>query len=448
MDRRELAAITDFVLTVIWPSRTYATVTAGGGQTVFPIIGTWNTTYDTPMVWVNGNRYTGTATLTGASQVTLSTSQPLGTQVIILVTPGSGTGYLPRNPAGAAMLGSLNMGNLRITDLANAVNPTDAVPYQQITDIVNTLLGGNYVLKAGSDMSGNLGLPVPAPLADEGGSDVTGTPLTKAARRNEVVRKAVIGTQTLTGKLATPETVDGDGDTILTTKKWVLRRFQSIAFPDTEVRLIPGATSWTNPHAIDLVVYLYLAAGGGGGGGRRSDALYGQGMDGGRGAKRIKRIVIPASAIVPVVIGGGGGGGSGPTGGDFRTGGGGGGGGSTKITIDGVDYVVGGGAGGGGAGDDSSPPSAGGAAAAAGQNGNGTGGVAGLGGLNTHGGLPGNGSPSPTVGGDGTASHTDDAVGWIFADVADTYGNKGLGGSTSGTAGSDGIIILRYAAAV
>ena len=251
MDRRELAALTDFVLTVVWPSRTFTVVNNPAGQSVFPVRGTWNTTHDLPMVWVNGNRLVGTATLTAASQVTISPAAPNGAQVIVLVHPGSGSGYLPRNPAGASMLGALSMGNQRITDLAASVNPNDAVRRADVEAIVNTLIGANYVLRAGSTMTGPLVLPAPVAWTDEGG-DANGTPLEAAARRNEVVRKAHTGTQTVVGKLATAATVDEDPDVTLTTKGWVTSRVSST--PTARLRR-PNVSLATNSDFVDMNLY-------------------------------------------------------------------------------------------------------------------------------------------------------------------------------------------------
>lgn len=259
MDRRELAALTDFVLTVVWPSRTFTVVNHPAGQSVFPVRGTWNTTHDLPLVWVNGNRLVGTATLTAASQVTISPAAPNGAHVIVLVHPGSGSGYLPRNPAGASMLGALSMGNQRITDLAASVNPNDAVRRSDVEAIVNTLIGANYVLRAGSAMTGPLVLPAPVAWTDEGG-DTNGTPLGAAARRNEVVRKAHTGTQTVVGKLATAATVDDDPATTLTTKGWVLARVGAVA---PRLRVVTDGAA-TNSSALDTTtsgavytVYVY-----------------------------------------------------------------------------------------------------------------------------------------------------------------------------------------------
>ncbi len=208
MDRYERAALLDFIAAIVWPSRTVATVSAGGGQSTFDVLGSWDTAHDVAMAWINGNRVSGTITWVNASRITLPTTAPQGSQVVIFVTPGAGTGYLPRSGL-APMLGPFDLGGFRAMKAGASVAPDDLVRRDEVAVIAQTLVGGNYVLKTGDEMEGVLKLADAALLTDPAA----------AVRRDMVILPDA--SRDFTGKPKCPATQDGDPATTMTTKAWV-----------------------------------------------------------------------------------------------------------------------------------------------------------------------------------------------------------------------------------
>ena len=348
MDRYEKAALLDFVATVMWPTRTVRLVSNPVGESAFDVIGSWATATDLPLAWVNGNRVAGAITWLTASRVQLPVTAAFGDQVIILVSPGSGSGYLPRNPAGVvAMLGNLLMGENTINNLGAAVSGHQAVRKDQVLSMIAQQLGGNYVSKAGDQMAGVLALAT-APT-DPSTDGIFGAHSLRRDMAALILANATAAERTFLAKPMAPSTVDGDGGAVLTTKDWVSLKVTgllgSLAPNRHRVWTTPGPYTFV-PDAGVTVVYVVVCGGGGGnGGGMATEATPPVVVSGGRGG--VGRIVLAAVSVVPgsnisVVVGGPGGNGGGH---DSLTGGGGGGGGRSSF----AEVIAGGGGGGGGA---------------------------------------------------------------------------------------------------
>lgn len=384
MDRYEQAALLDFVATVIWPTRTPSIVTDPAGQSTFDVFGTWDTNNDMAMAWVNGNRITSAITWVNQSRVTLPMTVAYGSQVIILVNPGAGAGYLPRNPAGSvSMLNDLLMGGHRIRDLGAAVEDGDAVRKDQVIAIVNTLVGGNFVAKAGDQMAGALLLMAATGLTDPAA----------AIRRDMAVLND--GTQEIQGKLlmaAGNSTVDGDDGRTLTTKDWVEAYVQAqlanTQAPNHELVFSTAGSGYSFTVGVDCAntvrkLWVYAKGGKGNKGGDNGYYTATTGGDGALGGIISGSLNVVPDAVLSIVVGGNGIAGTNTNNHDHKPSGGGGGG-ASQISV-GSDALTGGGGGGGGAAGVRAPYT--GAAGGAGGN---AGGGSGSGWGGFPGGLPGN----------------------------------------------------------
>ena len=360
MDRYEKAALLDFVASVIWPTRTVRLVTTPAGESEVDVIGTWKTATDIPMAWVNGNRISG-VTWVSPTRVALGQTVAMGKQVIVLVSPGSGSGYLPRNPAGVVdMLGDLMMGPgpgglHRIRHLGAAVESDDGVRLDQVQSLIQATLGGNYVAKAGDQMAGALLLANDDP-----------TKGAAAVRRSLVA--LLDASQSFTGKIKAPSTIDTDPATTLTTKDWVQAYVQAQlantqAPNQEEVFSTAGSGyTWTAPAGVRKV-WVYCK--GGKGGKSSGPNVAGAATIGGFGGTISGSIPVGEGATFDILVGGNGGTPA-TKGGNWPNAGGGGGGG-TRVLV-GSDAIVGGGGGGGGGnGDNTEPGAAGGAGGQAGR---------------------------------------------------------------------------------
>lgn len=449
MDRYEKAALLDFVATVIWPSRTVRVVTAALGEDEFDVIGSWDTTYDTALAWVNGNRVSGAITWLSATRVQLPSTAALGAQVVILVSPGSGSGYLPRDPAGSvAMLGDLLMGNNRLRNLGAGVAASDGVRLDQVQALIRSQLGANYVAKAGDQMAGALLLAADDVLKP-----------TAAVRRNLVA--LLDATQDFTGKIKGVTTLDADPDTTLTTKDWVSTKvaadLASLRFPSRSwVRTTPGTYTLAIPAGVTQI-FAHLRAGDGGGGGiAMYGGAYGSGGNGAKGARAC--VIIPirdSGETITIIVGGGGQAGGNAVGGTPKAGGGGGGGGASQIQAVAGTVTAGGGGAGGASGNDGWRGGAGGAGGVAGEAKDSGfaaapgnlitlgGGVGGAGGLNASG---SSASDNATV--DNPAGFLDAPTFIITSDhvVPTSAPDPGTGasGATAATAGGDGVVEFFY----
>lgn len=396
MDRYERAALLDFVATIVWPTRTIATVTAVGGQTTFDVLGSWNTTYDVPMAWVNDNRRLVNPTWVDSNTILLDAAAPQGAQVIIFITPGAGTGYMPRDSNDTVnMLNVLRMGGFRIKHLGASVEADDAVRRDEVLEIIAQTLGGNYLLLTGGQMTGALLLRAAADIL--------------AGSASEAVRKDMVallnGSQAFTAAMHGITTVDGDTGVTLTTKDFVLAKIAAAAtsgFLPNAYALFSGAGSsnWTVPAGV-TEAFVFLRGGAGAGGGSGNGCTF-SGGNGARGGYVAATVPVTPAALIPVVVGSGGGGGGHGTFVDSGGGGGGGGFSSFNTTI-----IAGGGGGGGGGGNQSSSPGTGGAGGAGGLAGANAGGQSGTGGAapgfggTAQGGVGGAGG-TPGNGGNGT----------------------------------------------
>jgi hypothetical protein len=429
MDLAQRSALLDFLMTVVWPARTVQLVSAAS-QTVFAVRGVWDTAHDWPMAWINGNRVA--ATLTGPSQVTLAVPAVRGQQVIVIVSPGSGSGYVPRSGA-SAMLGPFDFGGFRGRKLAPSVEHDDAVRRDEVDQLVMKLLGGNYVLKTGDEMTGPLLLPAAAGLTDP-----------KAAVRRDMVA-LLDGSQAFTGKQKGLATVAGDDALTLVTKGYVDGKVDAVvSVPRNKaVFSTPAPTDYTWTNTTGRAVTMYALVRGGGGGCAYYLAA------GGTGAVVLAGFTVPVGGSVVIRCGGGGKNG-GYTSSYYQRGGGGGGSGS-RIIVKGANgdiiatIVAGGGGGGGGTNDGFGDVAGGAGGVAAG----GVGGAAGIGGITDWGGL---GGGSNTVGGNGSASQlSDTGIDFLFREGDVKPSSSGLmidavhsPPSGVNSPGQDGSVILRW----
>jgi len=187
------AVLMDFLATVIWPSRTLRVTT--GSEQQFDLVGTWDVDHDTPMAWVDGNRISGTITWINASRVSLPSAVAAGKQVIILVSPGAGSGYLPRTGL-AAMLGDLDCGGNRLKHVEASEEEDDGVNRGEVSTMIAGILGANYLLLTGGQMIGGLLL--------RAANAITGA--AEAVRRDMVALRD--GTQAFTAKVSGIEATD------------------------------------------------------------------------------------------------------------------------------------------------------------------------------------------------------------------------------------------------
>jgi len=445
MDRYEKASLLDFVASIVWPTRTVRMVTTPGGETDIDVIGTWETATDVAMAWVNGNRVSGAITWLTASRIRLPSAAAFGAQVIIFITPGAGTGYLPRSGL-SAMLGNLAMASHTIDGLGAAVNGDQAVRKDQVLSLIAQQLGGNYVSKAGDQMSGILTLAAAAVL----------TGASAAIRRDMaalILADASVDERTFLAKPMAPSTVDGDGGTVLATKDWILSKITSSTVVPNRFTVFNGAGPWSFTVPTDAVggaVFAWLRGGGGGAGATSFTTVptlpHGYGGNGG-----VCSVIVPAapSDILSVVVGGGGGSGVAA----YNATGGGGGGGASQFGA----AVAGGGGGGGGTGESAHNQTGGngGAAGVAGQTISfGTGGVAGYG-SSASGGVGGTGGISRTAdvaatsGFDGSYDRSTYETHGFSAPIDLIPTNAGLGGdrayhAAQGDNGSSGYVIVGW----
>ena len=291
MDRYEKASLLDFMATVVWPSRTVAVVDAPAGQTDFNVLGTWDMATDLPLAWVNGVRLTGLTWLT-ASRVRLPSTAPMSSQVIILVSPGVGTGYLPRSGL-AAMLGNLDMAGGLISNLQAAVSGHQAVRLDQVLALIAQQVGANYVLKAGSQMEGALLLPAASAL----------TNAAAAVRRDMVaLLNGSVAERTFLAKAFAPSTADADEATSLTTKDYVDANV--IALRTAQLITTNQTINFAKRTAVRLLVV--GAGGGGGGGGAGNGQGMGGGGAGGGGGSVLVDVVMEAGEAIVITPGVGG----------------------------------------------------------------------------------------------------------------------------------------------
>jgi hypothetical protein len=433
MDRYEKAALLDFLLSTVWPTRTPALVTNPAGQATFTVRapdGGWATATDMPMAWINGQRVTGTITWVDGYTVTLPSPAPMGSQVVILINPGAGSGYLARSGA-LAMLGQLNMANFQIANLGASTLAHHAVRRDEVATLVAQLVGGNFVAKSGDTMAGEL-LQIAANLI---------TSPAAAVRRDMVTLRD--GTQGFTARVDGVATIDTDPITTLTTKGWVESYVQAqlaAAQPPNNTATFSGSGShsWPVPSGVRKI-WVYTKGARGGRGGRYTASPDGDNIGGDGGVISGSIPVVPG-AIIPIVVGP-----VGADGGDFweernGNGSGGGGGGASQVSVG--DQTITGGGGGGGAGQGSANSNtasgcpAGGAGGMQGANGRYGGGQSRPGGLpgntiTTAGGIGGVGSgrnPGPGKVGGGAATgsfNTSDT--FPFQVVTDPNAASGVG---------------------
>lgn len=413
MDRYEKAALLDFVASVVWPTRTVALVTAGGGQSTFNVnapAGGWDTVHDLAMAWINGQRVAGAITWVDGDTITLPVAAPQGSQVIIFVSPGAGTGYLARTGL-AAMLGALDMGNFPIANLGASSQAHHAVRRDEVLSIVAQLVGGNYVAKAGDTMAGALLL-----AADDD------TKPAAAVRRSLVA--LLDASQHFTGKIRAPSTEDADHAQTLTTKDWVEAYVQeqlaNTQAPNHELVFSTAGGGYTFTVGTDCAstvrkLWVYAKGGKGGNGAVGFNCGGGAGALGGVIAGSFR---VVDDAVLNIVVGGNGANSVHPNfdGGKWPSPGAGGGGG-TQITTSTTSITAGGGGGGGGGKDttNSGGSGNGGNGGAGGEPGaavyNAAGAVAGNA-ITTAGGIGGtggrNGAPDGQPGGVGTGVATSD----------------------------------------
>ena len=287
MDTYERAALADFVASVIWPSRTIRVTTASEQQ--FDILGTWVTATDAPLAWIDGQRVTGAITWVTPSRVQLPAAVAAGRQVVILVHPGAGSSYLPRNGL-SAMLGNLAMGAFRITGLAPSVAADDAVRRDEVISIVSSLVGANYLLKSGGVMTGHINLPGTAPAADQ------------AVRRDRVA--LLDGSQAFT---APQSGVAATAAAHLVTKAQLDAVSGSAVPAGSTLLTTVGAQTFTVPAGVTRINLLLVGGGGAGGRGTNFNGLGGGGSGGGGGGTVVAyRIPVTPAQVIAITVGQGG----------------------------------------------------------------------------------------------------------------------------------------------
>jgi hypothetical protein len=348
MDIREKAALLDFINTVVWPGRTVRRVSTPAGEDTFTLNSSWNSDYDTPMAWIDGNRVTGQITWDDITPVVYNSGEdneytvymsstvvlpdivPYNKQVVILISPGSGANYIPRDPQDSSLLGDLDCGGKRLKKIHASVDPDDAIQRQEVLAIIAAEIGAHYVLKAGDTMEGTLGVAA----ATEAGH---------AVRMDQV--PLLDGTQPFTSEQGG---VDATTDTGLVTKGQMDTAIAgaAVGLPNRKrVWSTPGVGfSWDPPITGKAVARLASGAGGGGGGRTNQPYVAGAGANG-----TVAIVGLDVVVGTPVVIDVGGGGYGGVACGDEGIGGpgGGGGGSATRVTAGTQVATVGGGGGGG-----------------------------------------------------------------------------------------------------
>lgn len=450
MDRYETSALLDFINAVVWPTRTVRAVTTPAGESQIDVLGSWATATDLPLAWINGNRVTGSITWISPTRIQLPVTAAFGAQVIVYVSPGAGTGYLPRSGA-VAMQGILNMANFKIQNLGSSVLGSDAMRRDEAEAIIASQLGANYLLKAGGTMTGNIFLPATA----------VGTLTNLQAVRKELVA-LLNGTQAFTARQLGVSTVDADPTNTLATKDFVLAKVAAVspalALPTLGKTDFLTAGTFTSAFIVPAgVTVLWVQARGasGGGGGVADTETNPLGGVGGSGAVAYARLTVTPAATLDIIVGGGGGGGGYTA--LYGDGGGGGGGGGGMSSITGVNISVIAGGGGGGGGVSATGYGAGGVGGAGGVIGGrvssgGVGGTAGSGGI-TQGGVGGAGGSSgggaSGNGGAGTVLVSGSAtVNNLFQDYVHTVNTPTNGGSPippeNSQNGASGSVTIRW----
>ena len=463
MNAKEKAALADFVATVVWPGRTVRAVTTPGGEQDFTLTAAWDSDHDTPMAWIDGNRVpTGSITWQNitetvhnegqpdeyvthsSSTVRLQSVVPYGRLVIILISPGAGAGYMPRNPDGATFLDDVDFGGKRGKHLAPSEEPDDAVRRDEVVAIAKAMVGANYALLTGAVFTGTITVP-------------PGTENGHAVRKDQVA--LLNGSQPFTAEQRGTDATTATG---LVTKQQMDAADNAIraALPLPNRRVLystPGTQTWIVPTGVTKVWLRIKGGGGGGGGGSAYGSVNtlrgGQGGNGGRVS--VAMTVTPGQAL-NLLIGGGG------YGSAYQSPSGGGGGGSGSRAEQGATYAIAGG-GGGGAGigyasEGWGTGGSGGAAGHAGETKGSAGGAAGTGDLTTAGGAGGAGSccVPGAAGGNGFGIASPASMlstydeSWVFGDAGagpDTNGGGGgIGGVNNGAGenGGHGSIEIRW----
>jgi hypothetical protein len=140
--------LTDFLLGVVWPSMNWYTVTAEAGQVAFTVRGSWDTTNDTPLAWIDGVPVA--VTWASATTVTLASTAPQDAQVTVLVMVGANAGYYPR-AGGVALLGDLDAGLYSIINLKASTQAHHAVRRDEVQALASAAGDANYLRRDGGN---------------------------------------------------------------------------------------------------------------------------------------------------------------------------------------------------------------------------------------------------------------------------------------------------------
>ena len=180
MDGFMRAVVTDWIQTVLWPSCTRGVAQAG--QTDITMGSAWNVTYDVPIVYINGRRRLGGVTWFNSTTVRISPAMAEGDAFHVFVSPGAGSGYLPRS--GATLLAAMSAGGFKITNGADPVDAQDFATKHYVDNILTVLvnldtaylrLDGGNVVTADISLGGAglkiVGLPTTAVPTSDGADD-------------------------------------------------------------------------------------------------------------------------------------------------------------------------------------------------------------------------------------------------------------------------------------
>lgn len=172
------AAIVDVVQNLLWPGMYRYMAQAGQTDFILPV--SWTPGASTPLAYVNGNRRASGVSQPDGTTVRLATAAAAGDEVLVLMVPGAGSGFLPRS--GGSLLSHLDGNGFRLEDIGDPSAAQDAVTKAYLELYVGNVIGGTGgFLKldgtnspsADIDMAGNdlAGLPTAA-IPSTGGDDL------------------------------------------------------------------------------------------------------------------------------------------------------------------------------------------------------------------------------------------------------------------------------------
>jgi hypothetical protein len=307
-DRTALTIMEEFFRSVIYPGMREHLATAS--QTDFTVNGVWDSALDTPIVFVNGNRLWSGVSWLNATTVRLTPGAALNDRVLVLVSPGTGAGYLAA--ATGQLLGDLDCNGQRLTNLAPSSTDSDAVRRDEMIAFLGVLAdAANYLRRDGTlPMTGALNfgnnhgsnLPLAAITDDAANGDRPAS--WGAVRAYGVAKFLALAGGTMSGELAMGSNkitglADGTDPQDAAT---VAQATGAVALGSNGNARYLSNGNWTVPAGVTRVFALLI--GGGGGGGHGSTSGGGDGYDGGNGGVCMCVMDgLTPGAPLPIVIG-------------------------------------------------------------------------------------------------------------------------------------------------